>query len=376
MKRQLLFFLYAFLPLISFSQEIFTSDFVLNLPFPLLTIEDQLYVGLFEGSTNAPAGISRLNYDDPSTFEVVSTNEQVGQGPLYITFDPVNNRIYGTLPTFFFIDLDDNLPTQENVIDINGLPLDTNGGLTYSDGFIYFVDIDENLYRLSTEDGASPEPIFTFPDATNVVIAQILNNELYYFKYNDEIDVDLMKIDIVNPSDEVLVSNNTEFSSFVQSSHITNNTLFVGIDTGTQSPSIYQYDLSQDLPLSPTAIDESIIAAAVLGITSYQNDLYFSDTQSRNIFRLESAALNLETATTNRFSLFPNPTNEVIFVRNQINDEFDYAIYDTLGKLVAQGSYNSSGISVDQLSNGLYIIEIQKNSGINTITETIKFVKN
>ena len=69
------------------------------------------------------------------------------------------------------------------------------------------------------------------------------------------------------------------------------------------------------------------------------------------------------------YSLFPNPTNNILNVKSQ--ELVDIEIYDSIGNLVLNKNSTKS-IDVSKLSNGIYFVNII--SGSKTTTE--KFIKN
>lgn len=377
MKGNLLFFLFLISNSLLNSQELFTEDFLLNLPFPLITIENQMYVGLFQTDDDRPSGISRLSYDNPDNIEAIYDNEQFSQGPLYLALDTENNNLYGTLLDLFYIDLDGEFPTtEETFIDTDGIPVLVNNGLTYHQGFIYFYAGEGDIYRIDANANENTELVYNVPNVSNLVITHILNNELYYFKYNNAIGVDLVKIDIINPEEEILVSNNNAFVNFVQSSHIVNNTMFVGLDSNTSNPSVYRYDLTQELPLNSSPVSESIIAGPVLGITTFENDLYFSESTGRNIFRVNRDVLTTSTENREVFKIYPNPVSDRVFLTREITTPLEYKIYNTEGKVISNGLYTASGITTSSLPKGVYLVELSSVSGASAMVEIFKLIKN
>ena len=356
-------------------QEVFSDEFLNNSPLPIISIDNAMYVGLLSTDNDWPAGITRFDYSNTNSVEVVYDNEEGGIGPLYMAFDPLNNNIYGLLPDIYIVNLDNDLPTTDELaIDLTNASAAANNGLSYYDEFIYFCDGTENIYRLATEEDATPELLYTVPNANSIVITHILNNELHYFKYNDEIGTDLVKINVTDPSEEVLVSNNTEFTNFVQSSHLLNNTLFVGLETGTQSPSIYKYDLTQNVPLEGIPIIETTSNGSVLGITTYQNELYFSDASSQTILKLSSDILNLKNPNTEDLIIYPNPSVNRVFIKNSTNTPIEYTLYDLLGKQIDKADYLQTGINIEALQTGLYLLEVRDKTSKEFIS-TKKIIK-
>lgn len=73
-----------------------------------------------------------------------------------------------------------------------------------------------------------------------------------------------------------------------------------------------------------------------------------------------------------RFSLYPLPVKEVLFVKEADKHEIkNFEIYDINGRLVIKDSYTSSGIPVHTITPGLYIIRLGSSSG----TSVQKFIK-
>jgi hypothetical protein len=68
------------------------------------------------------------------------------------------------------------------------------------------------------------------------------------------------------------------------------------------------------------------------------------------------------------FYIFPNPANSILQISPgvAIDDNVQYSIYDLSGRLVIQGSLNSSGniIDVNSWSPGIYSVHIQGASGL------------
>jgi len=89
------------------------------------------------------------------------------------------------------------------------------------------------------------------------------------------------------------------------------------------------------------------------------NDVYSEDCENLSI----DESLQLE------FSLFPNPTQNTLFIESQLPIE-TVKIYNLQGQLIKEVSSNN--IDVSQLSSGLYFAQVTVNGKI----ETKKFIKN
>jgi len=376
MKLKLLFIIFLFTT-ISNAQEVFSTNFQTNVPFSLVTIEDELFVSVFGDNEERLAGVYKFSFDDIDNITTVTETSSEGLGPLYIAYDDDANILYGTVSGVIQVDLNEILPTPFEVI-VNGLNVGINEGLIYHEGFIYFAVFDSEsrfIYRIATSGDLDPELFYEVQEADNTfVITQIINNELYYFKYNNDIGVDLVKINISDPSSETLVSTLDEFDFFMQSSHVANNTLFVGVETiNSSSPSIIKFDLTQDIPITGETVPILESINAVLGITSYQDDLYFTDSFSQNIYKLENGALNISEVEHLEMSVFPNPTSDRLFIGGTTNDRIEYQLIDILGKIISENSYTTEGINLSTLKTGVYFVKL---TDINGNTFTKKVVKN
>lgn len=63
--------------------------------------------------------------------------------------------------------------------------------------------------------------------------------------------------------------------------------------------------------------------------------------------------------------VFPNPTSDRLFIDGlQISEQYSYQLYDLTGKSVNDGNLSTSGISVDQIAPGTYLLTIQKGSEV------------
>jgi len=61
----------------------------------------------------------------------------------------------------------------------------------------------------------------------------------------------------------------------------------------------------------------------------------------------------------NAFKIFPNPTNDVIFIQSNFN-QFDAHIFNIQGQAILQKSNlnNNDTIDLNFLSNGVYFVQI------------------
>jgi hypothetical protein len=60
-----------------------------------------------------------------------------------------------------------------------------------------------------------------------------------------------------------------------------------------------------------------------------------------------------------QFSIYPNPSQNVVNIesKNNLNIE-SVKIFDLFGKLIIEKTQNTNQVSVENLSNGIYIVEV------------------
>ena len=100
--------------------------------------------------------------------------------------------------------------------------------------------------------------------------------------------------------------------------------------------------------------------------TAYQNPSLFG-----TVILNADTALNVIEAVLNERAviIYPNPANNLLFV-DGMNKEFEYKIFDITGKLQLSGK-SQKGIKIENLSRGIYFLNI----GNNLKKNTIKFIK-
>jgi len=91
-------------------------------------------------------------------------------------------------------------------------------------------------------------------------------------------------------------------------------------------------------------------------------------------FRSGMVLLNNEEFQKLDFSIYPNPTQDVINIAGDDLLNKNYQIYDLTGKIVMHGKLNNNKINVEILNTGTYMLKIF-NDNNTYINNTVKFVK-
>lgn len=110
-------------------------------------------------------------------------------------------------------------------------------------------------------------------------------------------------------------------------------------------------------------------------ITTFGEDingeLYIANIQNGNIYKIIDTSLNTSSFDKAIISVYPNPTSDELFVKNENNIELSAVkITDLTGKMVLYQNSQLSSINISNLSKGMYFVTIETQTG-NTVTSKI-----
>ena len=90
-------------------------------------------------------------------------------------------------------------------------------------------------------------------------------------------------------------------------------------------------------------------------------EMYVGSIQG-NIYKITDAALGLNSINQNQLEIYPNPTDEILFLKN-FNKPIDLIIYDINGRIVIEyNNYSLAQINLSELDKGIYFIQIDHSS--------------
>ena len=89
----------------------------------------------------------------------------------------------------------------------------------------------------------------------------------------------------------------------------------------------------------------------------------YNNNNVSEIIRLQGdSTLSIEENNINETYIYPNPTNKIINVN--LDKDFDYEIYNILGVKILKDKSSNKQINIEQLSNGTYILRINRDNKI------------
>ena len=369
MRLKLLFGILIFQSIVVQAQEIFTDAFAgQGAPFSLHTIDDELYVGLFDLNANNMAYIQKVPFND-STNKTTVAEAPPAVGFIKLAYDEDSNTLIGgTASTLYKLNLNDALPVQGEAI--NNSAINTQMGVVLSNSVLYFVR-GNKILKYSINDTNYTETI-VFENNNSTIIGEVFNNELYFFERTGTTNnLALYKININDSSpDPILVSNMDGYAGFVQDVYLKNSLLYATIELSANH-SIIKFDLDNALPISP----EFLLTPdnAPLGITSYESNLYYI-TGSQNIFLIEDPELlNTKDFKKENSIVYPNPVvNDRLYISSESSHRFQ--LIDITGKIVIQGTHDLEAITLHNINSGVYFLKLFNRDG--EILETQKVIKN
>lgn len=89
-----------------------------------------------------------------------------------------------------------------------------------------------------------------------------------------------------------------------------------------------------------------------------------------NFITVDVQALSNYTPSIHAFSIFPNPSQDRLFIESQAT-ELSYRIYDAAGRATSAGTYKASGIDLRDIATGSYFIIVSDSTG----QATHRFIK-
>lgn len=95
---------------------------------------------------------------------------------------------------------------------------------------------------------------------------------------------------------------------------------------------------------------------------------------NQKIYVVEGSTLGTEGFAYNNFSVYPNPTDDVLNIQlgSNMSDITQAEVYDLNGRLVAEPALNANAVSVKQLSAGTYLLVINTADGKRAAQKFIK----
>ena len=81
-------------------------------------------------------------------------------------------------------------------------------------------------------------------------------------------------------------------------------------------------------------------------------------------------SLSIENPLSQNLSVYPNPFEDLIYL-SDANQIFTYNLYSIEGKMIKSGEIKDGKLNLQQLSKGIYLLQLQNNE----FTKTIKLVK-
>ncbi len=80
-----------------------------------------------------------------------------------------------------------------------------------------------------------------------------------------------------------------------------------------------------------------------------------------------STVLSSDSIVQDKFSIYPNPAKDIVYISNPNNTDYRYRVMNLLGKIILSGKVNSNEgnkqLNTSMLSTGIYIMNIQSENG-------------
>lgn len=123
-------------------------------------------------------------------------------------------------------------------------------------------------------------------------------------------------------------------------------------------------------------IDDTQSQIYVFEISDFDNDTYLDIATSDynfdqlNWFENETYVLGLNDKDKEEFSIYPNPSSNILNFRSTTSENFDVLVYDILGKKVIETNKNiNTPLDISSLESGIYILKLKD------FNKAYKFIK-
>lgn len=365
--RLVLVFFILILTTKTYSQTVFTDAFAPDIPTDLQIINDDLYVGTYVGGY-----VAKMPLNDPTNITIVSDNFPTAGGPWKMDYDPNTNIIYAGVfpgvPGCYQINLNNPLPVDsEFYADFSFFD-----GLDVENTKLYFSGLDFNgedgqLYSIDLLTGPSSSDLI-YSDPEECIRNVVADNDYIYYgnlDINNNLFSTVYKLDPNDPS-PVREYIATVGEGEIQSSLIHGQYLYLGLEFDSNSSKIVRLNLeSSDIPI-PQEVIVSGLSGGLFGIAISGDNLYITEVGTGRILVLNDPRLALEKSEIAPFTLYPNPTDNALFLKGNIDRNTSYKIFGVGGVKLLQGYYSSDGINLTTLSSGAYFIQFENEMGIQT----------
>lgn len=274
-------------------------------------------------------------------------------------------------------------PTQENVylsefagpifsadVSENNLTLIAQGmttggevlGIAITGNTVYYSTSAPQILRFQMNDPDSTQEVFFDPASILPIFNMIIDQGTLYYStqsdFTEPIDYQIFALDITetNPTPQLVTTTPERAWTFV----VEGDLLYVGSD---QNDSVYTKDLSDGTIQEATLLRTLDLGNAtnLYSIDVEGDFFYYSSTgEQGGIYRIGVENLSTRSFTKSSLEVFPNPSNENIYISN-VMERTPFALYSLEGKKVLSGIYEPNDvIHIANLAKGLYILELDR----------------
>jgi len=264
---------------------------------------------------------------------------------------------------------DENQTTSKiskiDITQVNPVPIDIISGLYISDGIAI---LDNYLYVCESGAGRiikfdltqiNPIPIVVILGLSQPSAILFIGNDLYISTIGDN---KISKIDVT----EITPNLNTVVSGFSSPTGLTfdANDLYI---TDSGAGKILKINITDAIPNIIEIINGLNFPRMCL---ISNNQLFIANSGAGKIIKLNSFFLSVpQNNVDSELKLFPNPSNQNIQFTN-LYERVNYSIYNSAGLKVKAGNIiGDEKIYIQNLSSGLYIIELKNQIRIKFIKE-------
>ncbi len=164
-------------------------------------------------------------------------------------------------------------------------------------------------------------------------------------------------------STHIFVSSNHGMDFQNYSQRMNNDTISIVLCFSINMASVISnFDTIVNIPISPTI--SSYVFNMETNISSSHDSCVYASTYD-SITMIVKTPVSIAENVSNMISIFPNPTNDILFIRNTHNIQISSIILTNIcGRIVYSQSGNIDKMDVSGLLNGIYLLEMRTEKGV------------
>ena len=321
-----------------------------------------LYIVCDEGQSSLQiVDISNL----PDTAFLVYDSDSLFQRAHNIFIDTLNAKMYTTNGTLYSLEdpINPTLIYQNSILDAHDMYVRNDTAYINKGSSFKIVDFGETSLENQTHNEIGA--LLNYPQQGYNHSGWLTDDGNYYVMADETWGLDMKVLDLTDLSNiEVIsfISSNIDENSIPHNQIIRGDFLYTayyhdGLYVHNISNPHYPYLVAFYDTFDPNHHDSYMGAWGVYPFLPSGNVLVSDMQTGLYVLEIDFESINLKDIEPSDLNIYPNPTVDVVYI--ELNESYDYFIYDLHSKLIQSDlSTKTSHINLSNLNSGIYVIKI------------------